>query len=67
MKSIELLSKRENEVVKAVLKGYSNKQIAEELEISPNTVKTHLQHVFHKMKVSSKTELILKFYAPSEG
>ncbi len=59
---IDVLSKREAEVVEAVFQGLNNAAIAAKLGISLNTVKTHLQHIFKKLEVSSKTELILKYF-----
>lgn len=55
-----LLSKREQEVVTLVKKGYTNAQIATELFISINTVKKHLQNIFDKYGVLNRTELISK-------
>ena len=52
------LSPREYELVRFVLKGYSNRNIAEAVGISPNTVKTHMSNVFTKLEVSSKEGLI---------
>jgi DNA-binding CsgD family transcriptional regulator len=52
------LSPREYELVRFVLKGYSNRNIAEAVGISPNTVKTHMSNVFNKLEVSSKEGLI---------
>jgi DNA-binding CsgD family transcriptional regulator len=54
------LSKREKEVVKLVLQGKSNKQIALSLDISIRTVEFHLKNVYAKFQVSSRIELILK-------
>ena len=54
------LSKREKEVLKLVLQGKSNKQIAFALNISVSTVEFHLKNVFVKFQVSSRVELILK-------
>jgi DNA-binding CsgD family transcriptional regulator len=54
------LSKREKEVVKLVLQGRSNKQIALSLEISVRTVEFHLKNIYSKFQVSSRIELILK-------
>jgi DNA-binding CsgD family transcriptional regulator len=54
------LSKREKEVLKLVLQGKSNKQIALSLDISISTVEFHLKNVFVKFQVSSRVELILK-------
>lgn len=53
------LHKRELEVLKLVAKGMTNKQIASELNISDNTVGTHLVNVFRKLKVESRTEATL--------
>ena len=54
------LSKREREVLKLVLEGKSNKQIALWLEISISTVEFHLKNVYAKFQVSSRIELLLK-------
>lgn len=52
------LSHREAEVARLVQRGHSNKDIAEQLNISPNTVKTHLRAVFDKSGSRSRFELI---------
>ncbi|MEM9304252.1 MAG: helix-turn-helix transcriptional regulator [Pseudomonadota bacterium] len=52
------LSEREAEVASLVLRGRSNREIAEQLNISLNTVKTHLRSVFEKSGVSSRFELM---------
>jgi len=54
------LSRREKEVVDQLLLGRSNKQIALGLGISERTVEFHLNNVYSKMQVGSRTELILK-------
>lgn len=54
------LSKREKEVLRLVLQGKSNKQIALSLDISIRTVEFHLKNVYAKFQVSSRIELILK-------
>jgi DNA-binding CsgD family transcriptional regulator len=54
------LSKREKEVLKFVLQGKSNKQIAWSLAISIRTVEFHLKNVYAKFQVSSRIELLLK-------
>lgn len=51
------LTEREVDVVELIVAGASNKLIARELGLSLATVKTHVQHVFQKMTVSSRTEL----------
>lgn len=58
---IDQLSPGEERVLIQLTKGYSNKETAENLRISINTVRTHLQHIYEKLHVSSRTEAILKF------
>jgi Response regulator containing a CheY-like receiver domain and an HTH DNA-binding domain len=53
-----LLSKRETEVFRLILKGYSNPDISELLFISNNTLKKHINSIFKKMNVKSRLELI---------
>lgn len=60
MNQTENFSPREKEVVKSLLEGKSNKQIALALGISTRTVEFHLNNLFEKMGVSSRVELILK-------
>jgi DNA-binding NarL/FixJ family response regulator len=52
------LTAREAEVVRLVARGMSNKAIASELGISPRTVEGHVNHVFDKLGVDSRTELV---------
>jgi DNA-binding CsgD family transcriptional regulator len=54
------LSKRELEIVKLVMQGFSNQDIAGELFISLHTVKTHLQNIFNKVGVTNRTALCYK-------
>jgi DNA-binding CsgD family transcriptional regulator len=54
------LSKREKEVLKLVLQGKGNKQIALSLDISIRTVEFHLKNIYAKFQVSSRIELLLK-------
>jgi DNA-binding CsgD family transcriptional regulator len=54
------LSKREYEVIKLVLQGQGNKQIARALDISIRTVEFHLKNIYTKFQVNSRVELILK-------
>lgn len=51
------LSKRETEVLTLLAWGKSAKRIEELLVLSPNTVKTHVKHVYAKMGIHSRTEL----------
>lgn len=56
------LSDRELEILKLVLLGKANKQIAHELSLSPETIKTHMKSIFSKMKVSGRTQAAVKAY-----
>ena len=51
---------REREIARMVAKGYPNKTIAAVLEISSWTVGTHLRHVFAKLGVSSRAEMVAR-------
>jgi len=54
------LSERELEVLKLAAKGSSNKEIAENLCISIRTVQGHINSIFHKLSVGSRTEAIFQ-------
>jgi DNA-binding NarL/FixJ family response regulator len=51
------LSHRERDIVKAVIKGASNKDIAWQLGLGEQTVKNHLRRIFAKLKVANRVEL----------
>ena len=53
-----LLTNRERQVLGLLADGLGNKQIAARLGISTNTVKTHLELLFDKLGVSSRTEAV---------
>ncbi|MDE2059481.1 MAG: response regulator transcription factor [candidate division NC10 bacterium] len=55
----EALTDREQEIVKWVMQGMTNKEIAAQLGISDNTVKTHLGNIFGKLKVTRRLQLLL--------
>ena len=53
------LSEREREILQLVAEGLTNREIAQRLSISHNTVKVHLSNVFEKTGVASRTEATL--------
>lgn len=57
------LSEREVEVLKLLLKGHSNHEIASILYISINTVKTHIKNIYRKTDVNNRMHLSYKFIA----
>jgi two-component system nitrate/nitrite response regulator NarL len=56
---MELLSKREQEVVRWLAEGNTNSEIARMMNISDNTVKNYLFRIFNKLGVSSRVEVVL--------
>jgi DNA-binding NarL/FixJ family response regulator len=62
---MRLLTKREEDVVRLLAEGMQNRDIAKELSLSEHTVKNYLFHIFDKLGVSSRVELVL--YAVSSS
>lgn len=54
------LSQREKEVLKLMVDGLSNKEIADKLMIGASTVRTHVEHILEKLAVSGRTEAAVK-------
>lgn len=57
---MEMLSKKEKEVLDWMVKGYSYKMIAAELNKSVETIRTQVKHIYKKLNVQSNAEAILK-------
>jgi DNA-binding CsgD family transcriptional regulator len=56
----ETLTAREREILVVISHGSSNKRIARDLKISPETVKSHLKRIFMKLGVSTRTEAVCR-------
>lgn len=54
------ISPREMAVLREIAAGHSNKQIAANLHVSPNTVKTHVARLFEKLGARRRTEAVRK-------
>jgi DNA-binding NarL/FixJ family response regulator len=55
---IDELTHREQEVLFLLTKGYSTREIAQNLVISPNTVRNHIQNIFQKLHVHHRAEAV---------
>ncbi|MFZ0761030.1 MAG: response regulator transcription factor [Candidatus Sulfotelmatobacter sp.] len=60
-----LLSKREQDVVRGIAEGMTNREIAEHLKLSAHTVKNYVFRIFDRLGVSSRVEVVL--YAVSQA
>lgn len=54
------ITERELEALRHLAGGLTNKEIARKLDISPNTVKTHLARLYEKLEVSRRTQAVQK-------
>jgi DNA-binding NarL/FixJ family response regulator len=61
------LTPREEEILVLLTQGYANKEIAERLSVSFDTVRTHLCHIYEKLHVRSRTEAATKYLRNTEG
>lgn len=57
----ELLTQRETQILEYVVKGFSYKMIAAELDISVETIRSHIKKIYKKLHVNSATEAIYKY------
>jgi DNA-binding NarL/FixJ family response regulator len=55
------LTDREREILACAAAGWSNKEIADHLFLSIETVKTHLHHIYQKLSVDGRVEAVLFF------
>lgn len=57
----ETLTEREKEVLKGIVDGLSNKEIARQLDVSPRTVETHRANIFNKLNVDNLALLVRQY------
>ena len=55
------LTRRENEVLELLSQGFANKEIAQRLSLSLDTVRYHLKQIYDKLHVRSRTEAVARF------
>jgi DNA-binding NarL/FixJ family response regulator len=63
---MEKLSPREREILELLAKGYMNKEIADMLDLSFQTVHGHVRNIYVKLHVKSRTEAIAKYLRPAK-
>jgi ATP/maltotriose-dependent transcriptional regulator MalT len=54
----ELLSDRERDVLRLVSYGLTNKEVAKELGVAPETIKSHIKHIFRKLSVERRSHAV---------
>jgi DNA-binding NarL/FixJ family response regulator len=64
-KNTNVLSSREYEILEMVAKGYRFKEIAKQLFLSVETIRTHIRNIYEKLQVNSKIEAINKVFYQS--
>ncbi len=55
------LSPRERDVLDYLVKGYSYKEVGDQMKISYSTVHTHIEHIYHKLHVQSRAQAVAKY------
>lgn len=58
---LEMLGEREGQILKMLATGRHYKEIADQLEISIDTVRTHIRRIYRKLQVNSRTDAVVKF------
>ena len=61
------LTPREEEILVLLTKGYANKEIADQLGIGTETVRSHLKNIYMKMHVRSRTEAVAQYLSRGQG
>ncbi len=61
------LTQRESEILALLSEGLSNKEIADRVKISYDTVRAHLRHIYEKLHVRGRTEAVRRYLKPSRS
>jgi DNA-binding NarL/FixJ family response regulator len=62
------LTAREKEILQLIAKGYSNKEIASQINVGVSTVRTHIEHIYEKLHVHCRTEAAANYLVgPNQG
>ena len=56
------MTQAERRVLELLVRGLSNREIAEELHLSVNTIQTHLAHAYEKLGVQNRSQLLARFF-----
>jgi len=56
------LTPREQEIIRLLAKGFLYKEIADQLSLSAETVRTHLHRIYEKLHVRTRTEAVMKLF-----
>jgi DNA-binding NarL/FixJ family response regulator len=60
---VEPLTEREREVLNRLMLGLSDEQISKQLVVSPETIKTHVKHIYQKLRVDNRTKAVVRSIA----
>ena len=60
------ITAREKDVLKLLLSGFSNKEIAGKLALSTETIKVHRRNLYNKLNIKSQSELFARFFMPGQ-
>lgn len=61
------ITTREKDVLKLLLSGFSNKEIAGKLSLSTETIKVHRRNIYAKLNIKSQPELFARFFMPKQN
>lgn len=56
-----MLTHREEDVIKLLLLGLSNREISEKLSVTYNTTKAHIESIYRKLNVSNRVQAVIKY------